>query len=234
RLAGGVLQIHVGQDPDNDGLVIATIVLLGVGLSPLLAVGITFIRMLCAHGFEDKPKIRLANLFLRVLVLAALICLIAGISVAGNSDDPSIVLVGLELLRVGICLLAVLLATLFILYAYVYHNKDRLTTINVKVLERTAIALPFLFIRIVYSFLSYFDPDPFTSQWSPLYGSVGASVGMALIMEYAAVAVYVGVGLFTIVHEKERHHQRAHGNPSAHGEVIQIDKEHQASGTSQV
>lgn len=228
RFSGGILVILVERDPNNTGLVIATIVLLGIGVPPLLGVGVAFVRTLCALGFDDKPAIRLVIHFLRILFIASVICLIAGGTVAGDSDTTSTVLIGLELLQAAICLLVVVFAILVILYGYLYYNKDRLTTISIHVLKGTAVALPFILVRIIYAFLSYFSSDPVTSQWSPLYGSLGAYVGMGLIMEYAAVVIYVGVGLFTIVHGKKIHHQ------SAQAKVIRADGGRQESDSRRV
>jgi len=62
-----------------------------------------------------------------------------------------------------------------------------------QIFRGTGAAIPFLIIRIAYAFLSVFHPS--SKEWEPLYGSVGAFVGMALIPEYIVLVVYIGVGI---------------------------------------
>ena len=64
-----------------------------------------------------------------------------------------------------------------------------------QIFRGTAAAIPFLIVRIAYAFLSVFHPS--NEEWEPLYGSVGAFVGMVLIPEYIVLAVYIGVGIST-------------------------------------
>lgn len=70
-------------------------------------------------------------------------------------------------------------------------------------------AIPFLATRIAYAFLSVFDSSVLT--WNDLYGSVAAYVTMALLMEYIAVLLYLGVGFIIPPVQRNQRSKRESG-----------------------
>jgi hypothetical protein len=73
-----------------------------------------------------------------------------------------------------------------------------LTLWVLKYLVGSTLALPFLVVRVVYSFLSIFDNGGvlfYESKWSYLDGSLVAYIIMGLVMEYVVVCIYIFIGM---------------------------------------
>lgn len=53
-------------------------------------------------------------------------------------------------------------------------------------------AVPFIAVRITYSFLSVYHPSD--DRWNDLSGAIGPFVVMVLLMEYVVVGIYIATG----------------------------------------
>lgn len=83
-------------------------------------------------------------------------------------------------------------------YCVLPKERRLLTFRVVKYLIGSTLALPFLVVRVVYSFLSIFDNGGdlfYESKWSYLDGSLAAYIVMGLVMEYVVVCIYISVGM---------------------------------------
>lgn len=71
--------------------------------------------------------------------------------------------------------------------------------------------MPFFVVRLTYAFLSVFKSSDLT--WNPLVGPVGPFVGMALVMEYVVVWIYLSVGFSIAPLRAECRDDRVDGTP---------------------
>ena len=192
RIGGGVTVILLENDPSSTGLIVATIILLGVGIIPLMLVTIGLLRIVLAEDFEDKRIFHIITYAIRTLFFVGIVLIIAGGSLGGKYKDPSDVSIGLKLVKAGYILLAVILAILIAFQSYLWGHKRGLSGTSLTILKGTSAAIPFLIVRIAYAFLSVFDTNP---KWNDLSGSIAAFFCMALLMELFVVAIYITVGL---------------------------------------
>lgn len=65
-------------------------------------------------------------------------------------------------------------------------------TSSFQILNATALATPFIVVRIVYLFLSVFQPSDL--RWSDLRGPIAPFLTMGLLMEYSVVLIYLITG----------------------------------------
>lgn len=64
----------------------------------------------------------------------------------------------------------------------------------VQVILALFIACPFLAVRTAYGLLQVQHQENVFSKWNPLYGSAPLFAGMALLMEYVTLGVFIFVG----------------------------------------
>jgi len=112
---------------------------------------------------------------------------------------------GRKLVKAGVIIVALTFAALIGFTGYFWSHRSRLTSARKMLLAAFTIAIPFLIVRIVYSFLGAFASTLF-SQWSPVKGSWRAFLVMGLVMEYIVVLVYIYTGI-TLPSNKEEQAQ---------------------------
>jgi hypothetical protein len=140
-------------------------------------------------------------------------------------NQPSDVNTGHTLTRVGSVLFMATYACLFAMHVILWGRRQhipthhrtvsvphtsvsllmiftRLTYHLVQLLAGVSLALPPLFVRIVYSLLSSFASSS-QSRWSPISGDWRIYLTMGLIMEYLVVCVYVITGALTPLHKDD-------------------------------
>ena len=156
-------------------------------------------------------------IFIRLLFFTGIALLAAGGALIGNYHEPNSVNTGRELVEAGYIVVALTFGTIVAFQGWLWTKRSQLTSPSItvsqhpsnspfsllqnamltvyctqQILRGTTLAIPFLIIRITYAFLAVFR---YTDQrWNDLSGSVGIFVAMALIMEYAVVCLYLGVG----------------------------------------
>lgn len=131
--------------PDDVGLLIAAIILLGVGVMPLIAVTIGMLRIMydklpcwtrtLADGMRyrlatdfDEDRLRFkAVVFARFLFLTGVVLLVVGGVYVGQYKDPSSVMLGSKLVRAGYIVVVVLLAYLISFQALLWSQKAHLS-----------------------------------------------------------------------------------------------------------
>lgn len=65
-------------------------------------------------------------------------------------------------------------------------------TFSFKILNATALATPFIAVRVTYLFLSVFQPSDL--RWNDLSGPIAPFLIMGLLMEYSVVLIYLITG----------------------------------------
>jgi uncharacterized membrane protein YozB (DUF420 family) len=110
---------------------------------------------------------------------------------------------GGKLVKAGVVIVAVTFAALAGFTGYFWAHRSRLTAARKMLLGAFTLAIPFLVVRIVYSFLGAFASTLF-SQWSPVRGSWRAFLVMGLIMEYIVVLIYLYTGISLPSGKEER------------------------------
>lgn len=196
RIAGGIMTIVRGDNTDNISLIIASIVILGLGTIPLTIALIGLVRIIFILCLEASSRLNHIIRLIRVMFLATIALFIAGgvmnsdATASSSASGPS---------RAAYILLAVLLAIavgalLFVLIArhasiprqchhYIYF---------------CLLASPLIAIRIAYGILGSFND--IYSMWDPVFGSALAFGLMALLPEFIAICIFVHLGFYSIKH----------------------------------
>ncbi|KAJ9136617.1 hypothetical protein NKR23_g9747 [Pleurostoma richardsiae] len=86
RLVGSILIIVEEQNPDSLGLIIATIVLLNVGLIPLIMSFLDVVRLVLESNFKNKKKAKTLIYIIRYNILGAIGLLSASGGLAGQPE----------------------------------------------------------------------------------------------------------------------------------------------------
>lgn len=88
------------------------------------------------------------------------------------------------------------------MFGIVASQRLRLPRLEARLILAVGIALPLIAVRLLYSIIAEFGNN---SDFSPVGGSIGVSVGMSIVEEFLVVIVYVAVG-YTLqsVNEQER------------------------------
>jgi hypothetical protein len=203
RILGGALQLATISDPTNIGLAIGASTLQGIGLTALILVMLGFLSRvlesirLTHETFFTPRHVRLVQL----LVMVALILSIVGGSKLGSVvtqaikegkqsyDIPVETKAGVGLMIAAFALLTLGTIRTSMQINYAEPGEKRLILAN-------ALALPFVLVRLVYSALVTFDNS--NADFRSFNGSVHYAdylLGMAVVMEMVAVAIFEIIGL---------------------------------------
>ncbi|KAF4444207.1 hypothetical protein FACUT_788 [Fusarium acutatum] len=186
RLAGGILTILRQSDPTSIGLIIATTVLLNVGLIPLMISMVGFIRLIL-----DENK---RAFFLIKIIRIAFIAAIALLCVAGAFSGTSIHL-SRHLTQAGYVTLAAVIGLMIIELLHLYTQKHRIAPERHIFIQLTLASIPTLVLRTVYGLLCAFTVDNVTTIWNSLVGSAVAFALMCLLAEYITLLIFLYLGI---------------------------------------
>ncbi|KAF4445791.1 hypothetical protein F53441_10540 [Fusarium austroafricanum] len=190
RLAGGILAILRQSNPTSIGLIIATTVLLNVGVIPLMISMLGFIRLILQSSLDENKRAFKLIKFIRVLFIAAiaLLCVAGGIGASAEQLSR-------ELTQAGYVLLAVVLALMTVELFHLYTQKHRIAPIRHIYIQLTLASIPTLALRTVYGLLCAFTVDNPLTIWNSLVGSAVAFAFMCLLAEYVTLLVFLYLGL---------------------------------------
>ncbi|KAM0550270.1 hypothetical protein ACHAPJ_008940 [Fusarium lateritium] len=190
RLAGGILAILRQSDPSSIGLIIATTVLLNVGVIPLMISMLGFIRLILQSSLDENKRAFKLIKFIRVLFIAA----IALLCVAGGTG-ASAEQISRDLTQAGYILLAVVLALMTVELSHLYTQKYRIAPIRHIYIQLTLASVPTLALRTVYGLLCAFSVTNPLTIWNSLVGSAVAFALMCLLAEYVTLLIFLYLGL---------------------------------------
>ncbi|KAH9927511.1 uncharacterized protein BXZ73DRAFT_90761 [Epithele typhae] len=204
RIIGGITHVLSEQNPSNITEKTIYGIMEAAGLSPLLVASLGFLGTVTQYSLEQEPLVFRGLRLLGVLGTVALILAIVGGTSAGNPSSASDLSSGTNLRHVGTILYVVVYAGVVLLTAYCFAHRARILRYRRQLLAGVAAALPFLFVRTLYAVLSAYAPSRIRFDAAGneelvrrRLGEWGFYLVMSVMMEYAAVLIFVVVGLAT-------------------------------------
>lgn len=193
RIIGGALQF-VSHNDTSTGLLTAILVLDSVGLSPLLLAtsGFLFRFVEFINANSTKPTFtRWHFRFLRLVFLTGLVlAIVGGTSISFSADGqvqiPVTTKIGVIVSIVGFLVIC-LIFFLSVPRTSVVPSKERRVPVAI------IFALPFIFVRLLYSILSIFLKN---HVFNLANGSVPVRAVMSIMEEIVVVVAYAVLGLF--------------------------------------
>ncbi|KAL2833715.1 hypothetical protein BDW59DRAFT_156516 [Aspergillus cavernicola] len=195
RITAGILVI-ISEKSLSTGVTVASIIFLNTGVFPLIAATLGFIRIIMAleRDMSRNRQIHQCLLLSRALFFVGIGLAVAGGALEG-SDTLSDVLLGVKLVKAGYIDVVVFVGCLLTtqVYFWTQHSSSCLSVTSRTILKATALATPFIIVRIIYLFLSVYRP--LDMRWNnSLNGQVAPFLTMGLLMEYAVVCIYLVTG----------------------------------------
>jgi hypothetical protein len=203
RLIGGALQLATISDPTNIGLLIGANILQTIGLSPLILVmlGLLTRVLISIRQTRDTVIIPRHIRIAQILVLIGLILgIVGGIKMGDiiseavqegkiiNYTIPGESQAGLALMTAGFGILVIASAMSAAQISAAEPGEKRL-------LLAIGLAMPFVLVRLIFSAMATFDNNPDFRSFGGTTKYPGLLVGMAVVMEMVAVAIFEVVGL---------------------------------------
>ncbi|KAK4550437.1 hypothetical protein LTR36_000015 [Oleoguttula mirabilis] len=191
RIVGSTARIATIVNPDAKTAYTIALITSVLGLSPLLMASLGLI----ARAYYSLLKQPWATFFSFVVVkivhIPAVIALILCIVGATNATSPADI-DSQSTVHIGIILYTVVLAmlTFLTLVAYLAHRRSERG--EGPLILAVSAALPFIFVRLLYSLLAAFSKDP---AFNPVTGSTTVSLFMEVLEEMAVVVIYIATGL---------------------------------------
>ncbi|KAH6898063.1 hypothetical protein B0T10DRAFT_543099 [Thelonectria olida] len=192
RLSGGILTIILESDPRNIGLIIATTVLLNIGLVPLLLSAVGFIRLILKSSIDDNKRAHVLLKVIRIAFFAAITLLIISGALSGSEKNMQ---VSRSLSKAGYVLLAAVVVLMAAELAHLFTQRYRIAPGRFLFVRLTLATIPVLLLRTAYGLLCAFTVDNPSTIWNPLSGSAVAFTVMCLISEYITVLVFIFLGI---------------------------------------
>ncbi|KAJ6780935.1 hypothetical protein PWT90_09183 [Aphanocladium album] len=197
RLAGGIVTILAEKKTGSEGLWIAALILLNVGVVPLIVASLGMTRLIIQDNHASKPTYEKLGKLLRLTFIAAILLLAAGGGTASVSARVS-----RALTLAGYVVFAVELALLTGVQVWFLQSRDALLPSSRTMLTAALAAAPLLAVRTAYGLLEVAgqmsDDDGGSSSssslWNPLTGSAVAFALMALLPEYLVLVGWVLMG----------------------------------------
>ncbi|KAI0125251.1 hypothetical protein BJ170DRAFT_696766 [Xylariales sp. AK1849] len=195
RLAGGITVIRQSTGGDNLGTMIASIILLNVGLIPLIVVTLFLVRFVILSSLPDNRWALQVTIVVRYAIFGAVLLLIASGSLAGNAAEAN---TQRTLSQVGYIEFTVILCVMIGMLIYLYFRKSQLAPDNIVYVKLTLAITPALLLRTAYGLLYVYTSDDIFATWDPLFGSAVAFTLMALLPEYIILLVYTYLGFYRL------------------------------------
>ncbi|KAF5637778.1 hypothetical protein F52700_4480 [Fusarium sp. NRRL 52700] len=190
RLAGGILTILRQSDPTSIGLIIATTVLLNVGLIPLMISMVGFIRLIMKSSLDENKRAFILLKLIRVAFIAAIVLLCVAGALSGTNIHLS-----RHLTQAGYVTLSAVIGLMTVELFHLYTQKHRIAPEKHIFIELTLASIPTLILRTVYGLLCAFTVDDVTTIWNSLVGSAVAFALMCLLAEYVTLSIFLYLGI---------------------------------------
>ncbi|KAF2157307.1 hypothetical protein K461DRAFT_273461 [Myriangium duriaei CBS 260.36] len=198
RLIGASTGIAAVQHPSNTNLLIASIVCSGIGLSPLLLALLGFTDRIHSNSVPGpvipKKALRIARI---PIVVALILGIVAGTDMSSSKPSDRSHYHTYSKASALLYLLSLLIVTAVLLITYLTRN--RILPTDSKLLYAGLFAIPFLFVRTLYSILVAFDYNN-SKTFSLINNTTRATVVqacMSLLMEFIVVATYLVAAILT-------------------------------------
>lgn len=193
RIAGAICQLCTYNN-DSSGLLEAVVIIGSIGLAPLLLAALGMLHRF--HDFVNSTSAAVINnVMFRVIQLVLTIALV--LAVVGGAKSNIDVRTGTvqvqETSKAGIVLFvigwAMVVAVTCISFSRLTFvpNKERLIPTAI------ALALPLLFVRLLYSILIIFVNN---TTFNLIGGSIAAKAAMETVEEFLATFIYLFLGFY--------------------------------------
>ncbi|KAI0363938.1 hypothetical protein BV20DRAFT_1039659 [Pilatotrama ljubarskyi] len=219
RIVGGVTHILSEQKPSNTTLQTIFSIMEATGLSPLLLATVGFLGTVIQFRLDTHALVVRGLRIMGVVGTVALILAVVGGVQTGDAKKQSDLNSATTFRHVGSILFAALYGATVLVTAFCWSNRTQILKYRRQLLYAVAVALPFLFVRVVYAVLSSFAPPalgfdanghPFEAhstsglaKFSTSTGSWAIYLFMSVIMEYITVLIYTIVGIRTPLSKDE-------------------------------
>ncbi|GES60360.1 hypothetical protein ATEIFO6365_0002087100 [Aspergillus terreus] len=194
RLIGASMQLATIHDPSNVSLYVGTLILDGIGLSPLLLSSLGLLSRALYSISKTKPtKLHLAAVHLiEILTIVALILSIVGATSLPSSSFLSRTQQTNTEMTVGVALFLAAFGLLCLLVLSTWPSMRHIEKGEKRLLIAVTLSLPFILVRLIYSSVSILGKNP---DFSRTTGSTTIFLCMTLLMEACVVVIYEGTGL---------------------------------------
>ncbi|MCJ1471674.1 hypothetical protein MMC13_000314 [Lambiella insularis] len=190
RIIGSICEIVSVSSP-SQGVDECYIILASVGLSPLILAMLGLLKRVhqsMSTGSFLPPRI--LNLLGIIPIVALILAIVGGTD--QSSSNPGTVSTGVTLSRVGVVLFMVVFVVLALITLATFFKFRSITSGEDRVLIAIALAVPFLFVRLIYSLLANFSGNP---DFNFVTGNVVIEACMDSLMEFVVVILFLGAGL---------------------------------------
>ncbi|KAB5570753.1 hypothetical protein GE09DRAFT_1055545 [Coniochaeta sp. 2T2.1] len=202
RVLGGALQLAAINDPANIGLLTGAATLQSIGISPLILCMLGLLSRVLESIRQTRDTFTTPQM-IRIVQIVVLVALILGI--VGGSEMGDIVrdaiasgstsyAVPTESVA-GLALMMASFAILIIASGLTARQIGAAEPGEKRLLLAIALAAPFVLVRLVFAAVGTFGDHPDFRAFLGTDRYPDLLVGMAVVMEMAAVAIFEGVGL---------------------------------------
>ncbi|KAL8824495.1 MAG: hypothetical protein Q9191_005019 [Dirinaria sp. TL-2023a] len=189
RIASSALGIVSYHHPNSQDDLVWYSILGGVGISPLLLASKGLLTRVNEH-IGSKYRV----LALRILhlpnILALILSIIGGTRLDSSSSDK--VSQGKKLTQAGIIIFLVVFALMAVLAFLTFTSLSAIPSGEKRILFGVLLALPFIFVRILYSVLADFVDS---STFRLIDGNPTAQLCMSIVEEMIVAVLYIATGL---------------------------------------
>jgi hypothetical protein len=227
RIIGPCMQLAAIKNP-SVSLYTGALILQNVGLSPLILATLGLLSRVI-ESINRTHRTFIQTRMLKLVEIISLVGLILGIvgginasdsfTTTGNWVPGSLSKVGNALFIVSYA--ALLMASIITSFSISYAEDG-----EKRILLGIAIALPFLFVRLLYAIISTFTHS---KRFSSFTGSVTILLCMSLLMELVVVVVYEGIGVTLRKQRNDHFEGSAQQVPSTPGSDQPLHERHDRS-----
>ncbi|PQE25080.1 transmembrane protein [Rutstroemia sp. NJR-2017a BVV2] len=227
RIIGPCMQLAAINNP-SVSLYTGALILQNVGLSPLILATLGLLSRVI-ESINRTHRTFIQTRMLKLVEIISLVGLILGI-VGGVNASDSFTTTGKwvpgSLSKVGNALFIVSYAALVMASIITSFSIPHAEDGEKRILLGIAIALPFLFVRLLYAIISTFTHS---KRFSSFTGSVTLLLCMSLLMELAVVVVYEGIGVTLRKQRNDQFEESAQQVPSTPGSDQPLNDRHDRS-----
>lgn len=205
RIIGASMELATISSPDNTSLVTGASILQTIGLSPLILLLLGFITRIYIGIPENKrpsiPNGQVLRLMQLLVVIGLILSIVGGINTSNQVDTdlqngtPITYTVSSES-KAGIALMIVGYVLVLLTSLVLASKLSSIVDGEKRLLLAIFVAMPFVFVRLLYSILAAFDTS--SSNFRQFGGSTTAGyvvLGMCTIMEIICVIIFEVVGM---------------------------------------
>ncbi|KZT33624.1 hypothetical protein SISSUDRAFT_1027488 [Sistotremastrum suecicum HHB10207 ss-3] len=197
RIVGAALILILeNESSPSSNLVTASSIVVSIGLTPLLFAVMGFLTIV-AQRSPSLHMIRSKSIFYRLLHLAItaglILSVVSATKLSSSSSTSSDISQANNFRKIAGFIFTGAYLILVALHLFCWMNKSQVLYHRRKLLLGLSCAVPFVGVRVAYTLIG--SLQSFTSNFSPINGSIVLYVAMSVAMEFIAIFIYVVVGI---------------------------------------